>query len=512
MPTEGSGGELVLTHNEREQVIDLGVADAATLAFAAFYADCTHEIFPVRKGHRVLLVFDLVLRGAKSSEAGRAPAFDSKIIELGTLLQAWTRDPRVTAKIVWLLEHDYSAQDLSFATLKGVDAVVARTLAAAAERAKCSVHAAIATITEFGHPEFAWGYDDLDELEMEEVKRRYCSLMHWVAPDDSRPQYGLLRLDGKELMPEGALDDAEPDETRVDGASSDSETLIEHTYRNASLVVWPTAKTIHALAGSNIGGAIEYVASEAARSPKAGGDPGRIRNLLTQLMDIWDERAKQGGMSLAGGERLGMMLSVLDEIGAADLTSRFLRNNAASVYEGHGNDELAAALGMAGADMAAEFLPNLVRRRFGLYPQPVLDLLWALTENRWRAESGAWRQALVAGSRAAIEELPKLIDPPVQENSPNWVLEVQRAQSRGISAEVIGDLFALAARIGLQAEAAETVPVLSKLRWMASPAKSVPKALARMRKRDTGASESAPYRALWALAAEHLRNRSLGKP
>ena len=91
-------------------------------------------------------------------------------------------------------------------------------------------------------------------------------------------------------------------------------------------------------------------------------------------------------------------------------------------------------------------------------------------------------------------------------------MEVQRAQSRAISAEVIGDLFALAARIGLQAEAAETVPVLSKLRWMASPAKSVPKALARMRKRDTGASESAPYRALWALAAEHLRNRSLGKP
>ena len=135
-------------------------------------------------------------------------------------------------------------------------------------------------------------------------------------------------------------------------------------------------------------------------------------------MDIWDERAKQVGMSLGGGERLGMMLSVLNRIGSADLTSRFLQNNAASAYLGHGNEELAATLAMAGADMAAEFLPDFVRRTFGVYPQPVLDLLWALTENHWQAGSGAWRQALVAGARAAIEKLPKLIDPPVRKNSP----------------------------------------------------------------------------------------------
>ena len=201
LPTEGSGGELVVTHMGREEVIDLCVDDVGTLAFAAFYADCTHETRPLRTGHRVSVVFNLILGGADSAEAGRAPDFRSQAAELGTLLEEWVRDPKGTDKIVWLLEHDYSRAGLSFATLKGTDTVVARTLAAAAERAQCTVHAAIVHITETGSPDYSWSYEDLDDLEMGEVFDSDCSLEDWVARDGSRPQYGALSLMPEELMP-----------------------------------------------------------------------------------------------------------------------------------------------------------------------------------------------------------------------------------------------------------------------------------------------------------------------
>ena len=512
LPTEGSGGELVVTHKGREQVIDLCVADAGTVAFAAFYADCTHETRPVRKGHRVSLVFNLVLRGPKSADEAQAPDFRSKVAELGSLLEEWVREPKGAAKIAWLLEHDYSQANLSFETLKGIDAVVARTLAAAAERARCTTHAAIVKITETGYADLTWGYDHLDELEMYEVTEHSCALTDWVAPDDSRPQYGTLSLRDREMMPNGALDGAEPDHKWVEEASGNSGINVEYSYRKASLVVWPTEKTVQTLAASDIGGAIEYVASEAARVPEAGSGLVRIKDLVAQLLDIWDASTKKWWVSIGGSEGLPKLLAVLNRIGAADLTARYLRNNAVSAYHGQGNDELAAALAMSGIDAAPEFLPELVREKFGYHPQAVLNLLWDLTENHWQAGSAAWRRALEAAGTAAIEELRKLVAPTASKNTPSWIVSTRREQSESVSEEVIGDLLSLAGRFGLRSKAAETVTLLAKHQSMASPGKSVPKALARMRERDTGASGTADYRALWALAADHLLKCAPRKP
>jgi hypothetical protein len=47
---------------------------------------------------------------------------------------------------VWLLEHQYSPAELSFAALKNADAARARVILAAAERADCAVHLGIVHI------------------------------------------------------------------------------------------------------------------------------------------------------------------------------------------------------------------------------------------------------------------------------------------------------------------------------------------------------------------------------
>ena len=50
LPSSFAGGELVVRHKGREVRLDLRCDDPAEAAFAAFYADCVHEVLPVTAG------------------------------------------------------------------------------------------------------------------------------------------------------------------------------------------------------------------------------------------------------------------------------------------------------------------------------------------------------------------------------------------------------------------------------------------------------------------------------
>ena len=115
LPVAGTGGELVIRHRDREGVIDLRTEDPSELAFAAFYADCVHETRPVVTGHRIVLVYQLVLRGGAGGALERAPDYDAVAGRIATVLQQWDRTTHGAEKLVWLLEYDYSEAGLSFA-------------------------------------------------------------------------------------------------------------------------------------------------------------------------------------------------------------------------------------------------------------------------------------------------------------------------------------------------------------------------------------------------------------
>ena len=129
LPSSFAGGELVVRHKGREVRLDLRCDDPAEVAFAAFYADCVHEVLPVTAGCRLTLVYNLRAprqgpraRAARSWAASR-PA-SPRCCKRGTT----ARTPRRTTtpeKLVYLLEHAYTPAELGFAALKGADAAVA---------------------------------------------------------------------------------------------------------------------------------------------------------------------------------------------------------------------------------------------------------------------------------------------------------------------------------------------------------------------------------------------------
>ena len=155
LPAAGAGGELIVRHRGREIEIDLNASEPSELAYAAFYADCTHETRPVREGHRLSLVFNLCLRPGDTDTPRRAPDYSERIRDIAEQLVAWREGEEESDKLIWLLEHNYSEAGLSFDALKNADAALAAVLDSAAERADCELHAAILHIEEEGNADYS---------------------------------------------------------------------------------------------------------------------------------------------------------------------------------------------------------------------------------------------------------------------------------------------------------------------------------------------------------------------
>ena len=88
LPGDYRGGELVLQHKDRMVTLDLRAADPSEVAYAAFYADCRHEVHPITAGCRLTLVYNLLRRGDEH-HALQPPSYAREQARTATLLRHW---------------------------------------------------------------------------------------------------------------------------------------------------------------------------------------------------------------------------------------------------------------------------------------------------------------------------------------------------------------------------------------------------------------------------------------
>ena len=137
LPSTYRGGELRIRHAGREVTVDTNILDPSELSYVAFYADCEHEVLPVREGNRLCLIYNLIQKNAKGRRRIlKAPEYESQISEAAAILERFLTTPNAPAKIAWLLEHQYSPAGLSFSALKGADAAKARESSRRRRRAR----------------------------------------------------------------------------------------------------------------------------------------------------------------------------------------------------------------------------------------------------------------------------------------------------------------------------------------------------------------------------------------
>ncbi len=509
LPVAGAGGELIIRHQRRETVVDLRAEEPSEIAFAAFYADCVHEVRPVTAGHRIVLVYNLTLQDSGPS-LPTAPDFGSQEEQISALLARWEAAAAAGDKLVWLLEHDYSEAGLSFDGLKNTDAAVGGVLARAARRAQHALFAAILRIEEFGYADESGGFpdwrDDDDDWEMEEVFSSTQALDGWVAPDGTRPGFDELPLLPGELLPEGALEGAQPEDQQATVTGNEGVEL-SRSYRRAALVLWPASRTVATLARGGIDGAVTYVAEELELAEPEARPGRRLLGLAAQLIDAWPAPARGGARNASRAA-----LRLLRQLGDDATTRRFLREVATPHYGSGDNDELLATAAAAEPATLHAWLPEFVATNVPRQPEAALDLLWRLCgRERSPADGEAPRRSsLEAAARAACAAFPAAVASATAAEPP-----ARRGKARPLSARAIRSLLLVTWRFGLAAEAEAAARLLVERPAAATPRRALPTALAETAEvcgMAGGASAPAGFAVLWRHAASSLLARSAQPP
>lgn len=310
LPSPHSGGELVVRHSGRETTLDLATADLGQVRWAAFYADCQHELRTLRGGHRIALVYNLV---RAKGRAPRVPDARPVISQVAAALRAWEARPDSPIKVVYPLKHQYSLAELAFSTLKNEDAAAASVLSVAARESGFVLRLAMLSIEESGSAEQVWerqsrgrrrgvvADDDSDAFEVIDVMDRSESLDAWRRPDDALDPLGPIPIDEDEVSPPDALADEEPDEVHFHEATGNEGCSFERTYRRACLVLWPLSRALAVL-------------------HQAG--PEASLTVLERLLEDEPLRAHEMAELLVNGWARGESV----DRGAGPLRARFIRN------------------------------------------------------------------------------------------------------------------------------------------------------------------------------------------
>ena len=459
----------------------------------------------------------------------------------------WRGRDDVPDKLVWVLDHDYSEAGLSFSTLKNVDAALARVLARAAERAGCELYAAIVHATVHGdatyHGDYVdgwgeWGDEDADDMEIGEVFESRVWLDGWAGPDGARPPFEEVPVLSGELLPQGALDDAEPDEQWLHEATGNEGVSLERAYRRAALVVWPRSRTLDVIASTGIGGAVAWVAAELDRN--SGTAAERIEQLVTRLIGFWPTHGDHDRDQPSRARMLDLLSGIGDE-GEAQ-TLGFLRDIVLSRYRRGDNEHLPAAVRVIGPAAGGRFLSDLATAHVTRHAGAVLGLLRLIEEEHSESAEAAWRDALRKSVQAALLALCEALatrtedeeqedDDGVEDDDGQLAWESRRPGSLGgatlrglglaalragqtfrraawsLGETVVHDLFALAWRCGLTSDAARAASVIVQVPDIIAPDRTLPAALHQLH-REEGLADTATYGVLWGCAVECLLRRS----
>jgi predicted 2-oxoglutarate/Fe(II)-dependent dioxygenase YbiX len=295
LPSAHEGGQLIVRHEGREEAVDFSSHSRFQTQFAAFYADCEHEIRPVTKGFRLSLVYNLTL--AESKRTIRAPTRGEHVVAVARILGQWSSRIRATpdasapsplSKLAVLLDHQYSQAGLTRDALKGVDRARADVLFAAAREAGCDASLALVTYWESGsaEPSDAYEYryrrrrrygryDDEGEGEhvMGEVFDQSLKTEHFSDAEGNRLAYGQIPLDEEEIVSKQPLNEGRPDEEDFEGYTGNAGMTLQRWYHRAAILLWPAESRFDVLCEAGMNAAVGGLEQMVARWKQAEQGP-----------------------------------------------------------------------------------------------------------------------------------------------------------------------------------------------------------------------------------------------
>ncbi len=338
LPSLYEGGELVVRHEGQEQTIDLSGDSRFHAQFVAFYADCEHEVRPLRSGYRLCLVYNLTL--AKSKKALGAPRSLEHITNVESILRDWSNDPHGPRKLAVTMEHQYTQDGLAWDALKGIDRVKARVLAEAARRAGCQAHLALVTLWESGSAE-GFEYSPRNwrgrhrheegavEHEMGEIFDTSLTAEHWSSPTGDRPGFGTIPVEREEVVPQESLTAVKPEED-FEGYTGNEGMTLERWYRHAAVVLWPDERHFDVLCEAGSRQAVPALARmvstwRRAKGEEAATQQARCLEFAGRILAQWEANPFRGRPSTEEDADAADAMAPLARLDDAELIRTYLR-------------------------------------------------------------------------------------------------------------------------------------------------------------------------------------------
>lgn len=237
---EGMFATLIVRHEQEERAFPMQTQAGSLLSWAAFYADCIHELEPITWGRRVVITYNLIM--AKGSPLPSLSTASSSA-QLSQLLTQRAHDDEA-APLLYLLTHRYTPQALETMRLKGQDLTHVSALERAAHEAGWAACLATVSVVEWG--ELGGEYEDYDAGELiDEVDEHSLipsaydvSLKHLFSTHE--PQ----ELDDEPtLINPRALEHITPDDQSFEVYTGNEGNSFERSYRVAALVMWDARPT-----------------------------------------------------------------------------------------------------------------------------------------------------------------------------------------------------------------------------------------------------------------------------
>jgi len=409
LPSAFSGGSLVVRHHDERMTVR---GSRSKLSLVAFYADCEHEVRPVRSGYRVALTYHLSAKG-RARPAAPPPGASERLADAVRAHFETPTPPRWHGdapgsppdRLVYLLDHQYTRRGLRWERLKNADAWRGSALREAARRLDCEAVLAQAEVHETwscidadwdwrrgrrGDRAFGEPFDDLDDapadLELLDLIDDDIVLRHWVgagrplAGASSRVAHGELRY----TKPSGDLEPLESEYTPYMGNWGNT---LDRWYHRAAIVLWPRERDFAVRARESARWAIGKV-----RATLDSGAAENARAMLDRLRPFWPAHVR-----LDDGDALA-------------------------------EPALAVAAGLEDAELAAELLAPLALEQLSPDAAPQLLALLERYGRRWcEARLEEWSRERPMRDRTAwLPSLPALCRPLVEQGGRDGARLVRR--------------------------------------------------------------------------------------
>ena len=235
LPSKHTGGELVVRFGGVEEIASFSEDSGEyKIDFAAFYADCDHEVKPLTSGYRVCLVYNLIQQ--KTVDKIQLTSIETYIVQLAEIFTKQRQEDNAKPNIV-LLGHQYTPENFSSDQLKLNDRPKAAVMLAAAQKAGCYAKMCLVTSRLSGMPENG-GYDsdNDDDAEMAEVYDEDLYIEHWLENDT--PGLSNISFEEDDLITPVGLNEDEPIMKESTGYMGNYGPDLMHWYHYGAVMIW----------------------------------------------------------------------------------------------------------------------------------------------------------------------------------------------------------------------------------------------------------------------------------